>query len=690
MARIFISAGHFTGDPGAPSIGGTTEAFEMMKTRDLIVQELESRGLTKDVDFFSVPDSIDLVPTIRWINSRAVSGDVAIEIHGNAFSNRSVRGTECFHVVGNAMRRQNARLLLNALLQQVPGLPDRGPKPDTLSAHGRLGFCRDVAVSSLLLELCFLSNQADFDLLQRKRSEFARGIVNGLIAWSGITSPPQLGGTQTFPAIAIEVNGRLAQERGILVNDNSFVPVDLVGQVGIDLPVNSSVRRVSQGGIVYVKAVDLQQFNVSVGWNPNPPTVRLNTSLIQAEIGRIMGRGLTSAEQLATFLKLNNSGDFATRFPNLARLYVEEAAKEGVNHDIAFCQMCLETGYLRFGGDVEPDQNNFAGIGALGGGVAGASFPNARTGVKAQIQHLKAYASTENINDPPLVDPRFNQVNPRGKATRVQDLSRRWAADARYGDRILAILRRLYSGVAIDHMHGRDIGGHSISITAPAPGSTFELNQTFTIQGKASDNVKRVDLSSPFGGNSFLLKAAAVDNGQWQADVVLTMAGERIILATPVGSEDNVLDFDSEKLTVVINSKLAQPVRGGFITRGVDPRIPHRGVDIGHRDRVSTPIRAIADGTVKFVQTNCTVGQMRCGGGFGNHIDIRHDALGYLSRYAHLSHVNVTSGQTVSRGQIIGTMGETGRAFGPHLHLEVRQLSDNVALDPETIIVPIV
>ena len=114
MARIFISAGHFADKPGASSIGGTTEAFEMIQTRDLIVQELEERGLTQNVDFFSVPDSIGLRATIRWINNRALSGDVALEIHGNAFSNRSVRGTECFYVDGNAIRKQNARLLKNA------------------------------------------------------------------------------------------------------------------------------------------------------------------------------------------------------------------------------------------------------------------------------------------------------------------------------------------------------------------------------------------------------------------------------------------------------------------------------------------------------------------------------------------------------------------------------------------------
>jgi N-acetylmuramoyl-L-alanine amidase len=73
VGRIFISAGHYTGDPGTPSIIGTNEADEMMKTPDALICELESRGLKQKQDFFSVPDSIDYVPSINWINNISAS-----------------------------------------------------------------------------------------------------------------------------------------------------------------------------------------------------------------------------------------------------------------------------------------------------------------------------------------------------------------------------------------------------------------------------------------------------------------------------------------------------------------------------------------------------------------------------------------------------------------------------------------
>ena len=109
--------------------------------------------------------------------------------------------------------------------------------------------------------------------------------------------------------------------------------------------------------------------------------------------------------------------------------------------------MCVETSFLRFGGDVKASQNNFAGIGAIGGDAAGAAFPSARIGVRAQIQHLKAYASKEPLVQE-LVDPRFRFVS-RNSAVLVDQLSGRWAADPNYGKKIIAMIRRLYESAKL-------------------------------------------------------------------------------------------------------------------------------------------------------------------------------------------------------------------------------------------------
>ena len=131
------------------------------------------------------------------------------------------------------------------------------------------------------------------------------------------------------------------------------------------------------------------------------------------------------------------------------QIFKEEAENEGVKVEVAFTQAMLETGYLKFGGDVKPNQYNFAGIGATGNGNPGNSFGDVRTGIRAQIQHLKCYASTDSLNLA-KVDPRWNN-NLRGKAKYVEYLSipnnpygTGWAASATYGKDLLKLITNLY------------------------------------------------------------------------------------------------------------------------------------------------------------------------------------------------------------------------------------------------------
>ena len=123
---------------------------------------------------------------------------------------------------------------------------------------------------------------------------------------------------------------------------------------------------------------------------------------------------------------------------DFVQLYIEEAQAEGVRADVAFAQMLDETGYLNFGGDVRIDQFNFAGIGATGGGAAGNRFSNVREGIRAQIQHLKAYASKDALKNA-CVDPRYNYVT-KGCAPYIEQLSGAWATNPNYGTDLINIV----------------------------------------------------------------------------------------------------------------------------------------------------------------------------------------------------------------------------------------------------------
>lgn len=176
-------------------------------------------------------------------------------------------------------------------------------------------------------------------------------------------------------------------------------------------------------------------------------------SSTETEKTAIMGKAQATAQQMALFCRSKNSTPQLTScsLEQLAEMFIEEGEAEGVRGDVAFAQSLHETGYFKFGGIALPTQNNYAGIGALNGNATGqaASFPDPRTGVRAQIQHLKAYASTEALVNE-CVDPRFSLVA-RGVAPYVEWLGaadnpqgRGWAVPgAGYGANIVKLLGQI-------------------------------------------------------------------------------------------------------------------------------------------------------------------------------------------------------------------------------------------------------
>lgn len=153
-----------------------------------------------------------------------------------------------------------------------------------------------------------------------------------------------------------------------------------------------------------------------------------------------MSKGSLKEGDLFDFISKNNPNLDKNYVSRVVRTYIDESQKEGVNHDIAIAQMLLETGYLNYQGVVSRSQNNFGGIGAVGGQSTGASFTSLEEGIRAHIQHLKAYASTK-MPESPLADPRFFLVK-RGSARTFYELTGRWATDEVYHQKIENILEK--------------------------------------------------------------------------------------------------------------------------------------------------------------------------------------------------------------------------------------------------------
>ena len=249
-----------------------------------------------------------------------------------------------------------------------------------------------------------------------------------------------------------ESNNTLAQ-RWVITKDGSYYKIASALDTTFVLDVNAALTANGTNIQIYkTNGTNAQRFDIT---ETATKPASYNTN--------IMGTADTTVAKMVQFYK-NQVG--ASTYPSsvyaqygasnittFCQILYEQAVAEGVKPGILFCQAMLETGWLKFGGDVSAEQCNFGGIGATGGGVAGVDFrlictqygmstSNAvRIGLRAQAQHLKAYASTDAVNGT-CYDPRFNYVR-RGCAPTLEGLTGTWAASTTYANNILALYKKL-------------------------------------------------------------------------------------------------------------------------------------------------------------------------------------------------------------------------------------------------------
>ena len=167
----------------------------------------------------------------------------------------------------------------------------------------------------------------------------------------------------------------------------------------------------------------------------------------------IMGNSNVTVQEMVDYFNASGeeypaeelSGGGADSIETFCQMYYDEATAEGVRPEVAFAQTMKETGFLQYGGDASIEQFNFAGLGTTGNGVPGNSYPDVQTGIRAQIQHLKAYATADSLNQE-CVDDRYEYVK-KGSAPYVQWLGQQenpeglgWATGDNYGYDIVGMI----------------------------------------------------------------------------------------------------------------------------------------------------------------------------------------------------------------------------------------------------------
>lgn len=260
----------------------------------------------------------------------------------------------------------------------------------------------------------------------------------------------------------------------------------------------------------------------------------------------VLGPSRVSAAQLATWFRA--TGQTArlspgTTIDDLAKYFIEEGNAENVRGDMAFVQSVLETGYFQYNppppnGYIVPSDNNFAGMGAYGDGSRVMRAPDPRTGVRAQIQHLRNFADptsrAANLAYPPVpawygADPaqairNYDGFFRKGKAPTWNQLGGtdangnvNWASAPNYATSIANIYNRIltYSGLPGDcppddlNFSGRYARG--CPVAQRQPGRAIAINPNGGYYNLNGDGTVTAKGGAPSYGNDIFLKDLARD-----------------------------------------------------------------------------------------------------------------------------------------------------------------------------------
>jgi N-acetylmuramoyl-L-alanine amidase len=425
--KLYLDPGHGGSDPGAQGNGLQEKAINLdiaLRIRNILLNDYENVV----VKMSRTSDSTKSLSQ-RTTEANDWGADYYLSIHCNAF-NGTARGYEDYihSSLSDSSTTAQYQDIIHAEVMKVNQLEDRGKK------KANFHVLRESVMPALLTENGFIDNANDAALMKQSswRQSVAQGHVNGLAKAFNLKRKPDETGT-IYKVIAGSFKSRDNAEERVAYLDSkgieSFVDtVTISGEQWYRVQAGAfSVRENAERRLEEVKNAGIDDAFI----------VAENTEPTQEEPSgyAILGKTFLSPEHMNLFVKKVNPDAV-----DVAKFYLRFGEFYGIRGDIAFAQAIHETDYFRFTGIVQPEQNNFCGLGATGPGNPGASFKNPKLGVLAHIQHLYAYATTKSLPKRfRLVDPRFNLVE-RGSAPTWTALNGKWAVPGdNYGQSILGI-----------------------------------------------------------------------------------------------------------------------------------------------------------------------------------------------------------------------------------------------------------
>ena len=432
MTLVVIDPGHGGSDPGA-----TYKSFQEKNFNLAISQMVHDRLLSKylvDVVLTRETDkTVELKKRTDLAN--AIKADFFLSIHNNASGGS---GFETFiyngQVPNETIQLQTTihNKIANDILKKYTIL-DRGKK------RANFFVLRETKMNALLIEVLFVDN--DQDLMLLKNPSFIMDISTVIADATALALKLPVKSQPIEDTLYKVIAGSFQDQENAEQHLSKLIQKGFGGFISSTVVDKKTFYRVQVGAfreknnaedlVEKLKRAGFDSFILVEGESPSPSKPDKGYP--------IQGNAILTAKQMDAYTRSINPGA-----PDLAVLYLSQGKKYNIRGDIAYAQALHETNFFRFTGDVKAEQNNFAGIGATGGGARGASFPNESTGVLAHLQHLHAYTSTAPIPAfDQKVDPRFDLVT-RGSATTWQALNGKWAVPGTtYGQLILGLYKNM-------------------------------------------------------------------------------------------------------------------------------------------------------------------------------------------------------------------------------------------------------
>lgn len=415
--KVCVDDGHGGYDPGACG-NGLQEKDITLKVVLELKPLLEYNGievvLTRDGDYAPGHLEGDLNGEL-WARvniAKQNNVDLFVSVHVNAGGGT---GEEIL-ISGTGGRAEVAAKKVLPYLVQAGGWANRGVKTQNVLV------LRETSMPAILTENGFIDNPTDAAKLKDPNFIHALAVAHakGICDYFGIAYKEP---TASAPSPAPQPKPNVMYR---VILDGKQVEA-LSDQGKAEQEVKSAVdSSKAQKGVVQRNTDGVNVFEYTKPATAPPPQVPQTS---------ILGSETVTVEQCQQYIARQNPNA-----PDVVPFYQKYGMLLGIKWGFALAQAIKETGFFRFGGDVRTEQNNYAGIGAVGEGAQGASFATPEQGVLAHLEHLFAYASTQPLpSGLPKIDPRFDLIQ-RGNCPTWESLDGHWAVPGNgYGEDIIRI-----------------------------------------------------------------------------------------------------------------------------------------------------------------------------------------------------------------------------------------------------------